>query len=459
MKRMNMILCVTFSMLLIFIPLYWKYHQAVNVAPNDTQLLKLEETIIPGKIYDRNGLLIAEGVDLGGTFSYIDNEIIRESFSNLFSLTLTQTGISPFYLRNVLAPDIYGYRTNRLTIESFFDTQLKGSDVTLTMDMTLNGKIYEILKAGSYSAGVCVYNYKTGEVLAMVSTPSYDLANETTWPLQNGKISTTINDYAGMNRVVQECYPPCSMMKPILYSIILEQRPDLASFTHECIGTTEVNGITITDHYPHGTMDLANAIAQSCNPFAVQIGEVLTAEQFQTGLDAFGFSEGLNSKYLTYYKGNVDMTTTANKVFAMLGQGGTTKMSVLQLTKCYGAFFNQGIMMEPHVTKEGNKQKGTQVVSVETAQAILEGLKLTTVNGTGGHMNMSSYGYVTAGKTGTGDLEGNNTIWSTGGFVDETMPYMVTVCLNGRNSGDTGGDICAPIAKQILELLLEAYKE
>lgn len=455
-KRMNMILCVCVGMLLIFVLLWGKYQKAIGVVPNDTRLLNLEQTIFPGNVFDRDGLLIAKGTDVNGTFSYIEDESIRKSFSNIFGVSLTQTGVSPFYLRKTLAVDLYGYITNRLTVDNLFTTQLKGSDVNLTLDMTLNGRIYKILEGGNYSAGVCVYNYLTGEVLALVSTPSYDLANESTWPLENGKISVSQNDSAGMNRVMQECYPPCSMIKPILYSIILEQMPEMANFCYECSASTEIDGITITDHNPHGTMNLQSAIAQSCNTYAVQIGNMLTAEQFQRGLESYGFYEGLYSDYITYYKGNIDMSTTANKVFAMLGQGGTTKMSILQLTKCYGAFFNNGIMMEPYVTQDVKSQNGEQVISSQTAQLILEGLKLATENGTAGAINLSFMGYTCAGKTGTGDLDGNNTIWCTGGFVDNAMPYIVTVCLTGREIGDTGGDVCAPIVRQVLEMLLES---
>ena len=455
-----MLLMAGLVTLVLFLCLFIKYKTGVEISPSDTQLINLEKTIIPGAIYDRNGLLIAEGTETNGTFTYIEDASIRQSFSNIFGLSLPQTGISPFYLRKILAADLYGYETNRLTLQSFVDTSRKGSDVNLTLDMALNGQIYEILQSSQSSAGACVYNYLTGEVIALVSTPSYDLADETTWPLtENNKIDVTKNNYAGMNRVMQECYPPCSMVKPILYSVILEQMPEAAKFQYECSASTKIHGILITDHSAHGSMNLQSAIAHSCNTYAVQMGNFLTAEEFQTALEAFGFGEGLYSEYLTYYKGTIDMSETVNKVYAMLGQGGKTKMSVLQLTKCYGAFFNRGIMMEPYITKDVQEQIGKQVISENTAQLILEGLKQAAEYGTASHLNLSSYGYTCAGKTGTGDLQDNNTIWCTGGFVDQTMPYIVTVCLTGRDAGDTGGEACSPMVRNILELLIQNGNE
>ena len=176
-----------------------------------------------GAIYDKDGTLLYDGQ----TKTYADSSATRIA-------TLHLVGDENFgtSLRSVLASRLTGY--NFVT-----GTSLGSHDVTLTVDASLNEAAYSALNG--HKGVVAVYNYTTGDVLCLVSSPSYDPNNP----------PSDINDnpnYEGvyLNRFFSATYPPGSVFKLVTTAAAINEKKDLDDFRYTCTGSLEVDGDTIT---------------------------------------------------------------------------------------------------------------------------------------------------------------------------------------------------------------------
>ena len=126
-----------------------------------------------------------------------------------------------------------------------------------------------------------MYNYKTGDILCMVSTPSFDP--------ENPPAASEAQDGIYLNRFLSSAQVPGSIFKTVTLTAALENLPDLKDRTFTCTGETTVGGTVITCPKPHGKMDIASAFANSCNgvfgALAAELGgDTMTKYVEQAGL-------------------------------------------------------------------------------------------------------------------------------------------------------------------------------
>ena len=144
-------------------------------------------------------------------------------------------------------------------------------------------------RAGDQHAGtVAVYNYKTGEILCMVSAPSYD-------PLNVPKNLEENDRYKGayLNRFLSSAFVPGSVFKTVTLTAALENLPDAETRTWNCTGSVQIGDETITCSGVHGEQTLKEAFAHSCNAAFAQIAEELGADT----LRRYTEKAGLTSAY------------------------------------------------------------------------------------------------------------------------------------------------------------------
>ena len=127
-----------------------------------------------GSVYDRNGNTLAS-TDADGRRVYLQDETARRALSQTGGDTagMSGTGVEPYYSATLL--DLSGNLIDRLR-ELFTGSEHKGSSVQITVDAELTAYIASVFPKG-YEGAVCVINYKTGEILAIVSMPEYDPAS------------------------------------------------------------------------------------------------------------------------------------------------------------------------------------------------------------------------------------------------------------------------------------------
>ena len=179
-----------------------------------------------GDITDRDGATLATTVD--GERVYLSDASARRALAATVGDTagMSGTGVEGYYSSQLL--DLSGSLAERLGA-LFSGSARKGNSVKLTVDAQLTAYIASIFPEG-YRGAACVINYKTGEVLAMVSKPDYD-------PYEAG--GEGVEDTAYLNRCLQGLYTPGSVFKIVTLAAALEHDPNVLGQTFVCSGEWE----------------------------------------------------------------------------------------------------------------------------------------------------------------------------------------------------------------------------
>ncbi len=397
--------------------------------------------------------------------------------------------------------------------EEYYDA-MDGNDLTITIDSTIQYFCERILEKGVemfevQDGGFAIaMDPKTGAILAWANSPTYDLNDPwgITDPVLAAYLEAVENDPSASeeayrealgklqnqqwrNKAITDTYEPGSTFKSMVLAAALEEGVVNENDHFYCSGSVERGGYTIrcSKREGHKDQDLAKAVANSCNPAFIAIGERLGAEKFYDYLEDFGLigktgidmqGEADNSKgdlvwSRDYFTGIYGTTSLATASF-----GQRFKVTPIQMITAASAVINGGHLMQPYVVSsvtdaEGNVLRHTeptevrQVVSEETSErcrTILEGV---VDGGTG--KNARVEGYRIGGKTGSSETgEKDHTIVSFLGFAPADDPQVVILLAydnpkpSGPNSNYTaggwyisGGNMAAPMAGELLGNILD----
>ena len=364
-----------------------------------------------------------------------------------------RSGIEAAYeekLRGITSGKIDLVDKNDKVIKELCHKEVKMSpqDITLTIDIDLQQSLYNEYQ-NDKSASVAL-NPKTGEVLALVSTPSYS-NNDFVLGLSTDKWNALNNDVNQplMSRYKQT-YTPGSSMKPITAAIGLETKAidpnkDLGAKDKWQKDSSWGNYYVTTLHGPSPN-NLKNAITYSDNVYfarsALNIGKDNLFKYYKNLKigEKIPFELALNkSQY-------INKNQKANdQLIADSGYGqGQILMNPLQLASIYSAFVNIGSIYQPHIVQEQTKAWIKNVFSKETTKTIKEDLinVIAEENGTGHaiyHDNVTL-----AGKTGTAEIKqsqsdtsGTELGWFTVMTIDEKQPLLITTMV--EDVKDRGG--------------------
>lgn len=335
--------------------------------------------------------------------------------------------------------------------ENYIDPQW-GENIHLTIDTTIQSYCERVLAEGisSYEVrkgGFCiVMNPNTGAILAMASTPNYDLNSprNVTDPvladyLEKVQADPSSNEEAykealqaaqykqWINRTVTDTYEPGSTFKTIVLAAALEEGAVNENSHFYCSGSVQVANWTIrcSKRTGHGDQNLAQAVANSCNPAFIAIGQALGAEKFyqylqdfgiigKTGIDVQGEADNTNLMWShDYFTSPEGITSLATASF-----GQTFRLTPIQLVTAASAVVNGGHLMKPYVVQSFTDQDGNvlqqtqptevrQVISEATSEKVRTILEGVVDGGTGKNARMD--GYRIAGKTGTSEKRDENT--------------------------------------------------
>lgn len=352
--------------------------------------------------------------------------------------------------------------------ENYIDAQ-PGHSIHLTIDPTIQSYCERALAEGisSYEVrkgGFClVMNPKTGALLASACTPGYDLNNPRTVadPILQQYIDAVENDPDAKdeaykealykqwtNRIVTDTYEPGSTFKTIVVAAALEEGVVNANSHFYCTGVKQVANwpIRCSKREGHGDQDLAHAVANSCNPAFIEIGQALGAEKFyqylkdfgiigRTGIDIQGEVDNTNLIWTEeYFTSPEGLTSLATASF-----GQTFRMTPIQLVTAASAAVNGGHLMQPYVVASFTDQQGNvirqtqpteirQVISESTSEKVRDLLFGVVDWGTGKNARMD--GYRIGGKTGTSekrDEKSGDNIVSFLGVAPADDPQVVVL--------------------------------
>lgn len=407
-----------------------------------------------GDVSDRDGLVLAS-TDSEGARTYLENRAARRALAVTVGDTagMSGTGVEGYYSAELL--DISDSLTERLSA-LFNGVQRKGSSIQLTIDAKLTAYIAKQFPEG-YRGAACVTNYRTGEVLAMVSLPDYDPYDV-----------TGAEDTAYLNRCLQGLYTPGSVFKIVTLAAALEHDPSVVNQSFTCSGTWEYEGgsIVCAGKTAHGNVDLKTAFAKSCNVTFGKLAYQLGNERLLETAKKLGFNENFKLGDFAIYNSSfpTEAETVSSLVWSGVGQS-TVLVTPMHMNMITASVANGGQMVKPWlvksivtgtgvVTKTGAPSQYRQVMSSETANLIAKCMYQAVENGTATRAQID--GLTVCGKTGSAETSDDKSVetnsWYTGYIADAAHPYVVSVVVE---QGGAGAKKAAELAAKALKAAVE----
>lgn len=395
--------------------------------------------------------------------------------SGYFSFTFGATGVEAAY-----NDDLAG-RSEALQFRNLGDI-LIGKEHTGTVVLTLRADAQRTARdaLAGRRGSVVALDPRSGAVLAMYSEPSFDptplAAHDQAAVREAWEAYSTDPGRPVLARAWRERYPPGSVFKIVTAATALEQdavEPDTTfpSVRELPLPQTDRALRNFGNSQCGGT--LVESFRRSCNTTFAQIGLDL-GEDLLDGLDAFGVGHDtpldLRPKPATSVGPEVGTFELDQPTFAQAGIGqGDVFVTPLQMVLAAAAIANEGVIMEPHVMGEIRDIDGNVVerhdaaewrraVSAETAATVADMMVQVVAAGTGTRAQIP--GVTVAGKTGTAQTgrpdEAPHTWFVAFAPAEDPTVAVAVIVENGGDVGDeaTGGRVAAPVARQVLEVLL-----
>lgn len=379
-------------------------------------------------------------------------------------------GLEEYYnsVLNGISGREYGYLNDDLNLERTVKAAVDGSSVHSTIDANVQmivekylAKFMEEFKDnykpgnGAENVGCIIQWVNTGEILAMASSPTYDLNNvrdpqallgsmmvekvDTVNGYYEIKKNGTVIDqtvldamseddlYLNLNNLwknycITGTYEPGSVAKPFTVAMALEKGDITPNSTFECSGYMEIGGYKIRCHNgAEGTMTLEKAVAKSCNVTMMKIAQLVGADDFceyqrvfnfglKTNVDLAGEARTASLVYSADQMGPTDLATNSF--------GQNFNVTMIQMITGFSSLINGGYYYEPHLVSKITNASGAtvenieprilkQTVSEETSAYIRQYCNAVVTEGTG--KTARPAGYLIGGKTGTAETIDQNT--------------------------------------------------
>ena len=347
-----------------------------------------------------------------------------------------------------------------------------GSDIHLSIDIKLQEFVYNTLRKkiktiGAKAASAVVMNPKTGEILALVSLPSYNnnifsqLLTQDSYEQLVGNKNKPL-----LNRVIGASYPPGSTFKMITAAAGLESgaiKPDtkIEDTGFIQLGDQVFNNWFWTDHKKkEGYINVVRALARSTDTFFYRLGQMIGEKEIEkyslvfglgskTGIELPSETDGLvpNEEWKLKNKGEVWFPGETLNI--SIGQGDLL-LSPIQVSIMISVFANSGILIAPTVLKADNPNiKKAGFLKKETLKAIQQGLYANTVGDGNVGWLFRNFSPKSAGKTGTSEAGDKGPhAWYTGYAPYPKAKIVVTVMIEHAGHGS---EESAPIVKQIYD--------
>lgn len=365
-----------------------------------------------------------------------------------------------------------------------------GRDVYLTIDVTIQNVVEKnIAKAVKdkqcESASAIAMNPSTGDILSMASYPNYNLNTpfepntkdlKKSWDSLSSEEKSTALNKMWRNNNISDLYEPGSTFKTLVSAIALEENIAETNTKNDfyCKGYEEFSDgtkIRCWSTKAHGHQTLTQALSNSCNPAFMQLGKKIGVDVLYKYFDAFGLFgktgialPGEATKSIFHKQQSVRPVELATMSF-----GQRFEITPLQLITAVSSLANGGKLMTPQiVNKTVNKTTNDvlnmqpsevrQVVSEETANAVIHMMESVVTDGTGNKGAVK--GYTIAGKTGTSEAKasstkkGNTLSYIAVAPSENPQLVLLVVLYNTPTTNSHGGTVAGPIVSNILENVL-----
>jgi peptidoglycan glycosyltransferase len=466
---------------------YWQVAKGEELIdhPRNRRLAMREQRILRGGIYDRSGQPIAQSQmtsvgngrravpsSVGNGRRVVPSGVQQRVYTDPKAVAHLVGYVSERYGRTGLEGKLNRYLSGQSRDDwlvglqdRILNRQRRGNDAFLTIDLKTQRAAAAAL-AGKRGAIVAL-NPQTGEVLALVSQPSYDpnLVDEL-WTTLNKDRSAPL-----FNRATMGLYPPGSTFKVVTLCAALENNVVKSDEAFQCAGSVKIGNYTIHEENgkAHGRVDVARALVVSCNvafsQLAVRVGQV----NFQDAALKFGLGQSvpfdLPVAASSFMNQNSTMTTS---ILAQSGFGqGEIVVTPMQMALIAAAIANNGALMQPYLIKEIRNPEGEklaarqpqplrQIIEAQTAAAVQSMMTRVVREGTTRHV-MSSLGVKVAAKTGTAqNPHGKAHAWYIA-FAPADHP-TIAVAVIVENAG-AGSQAAAPVARDVIAAWVKSMSQ
>lgn len=401
------------------------------------------EFVSAGTIYDRRGRVLAITKD--GKRRYSTDETTRKSTLHAIGDT---KGFIATGAHTVFKPQLIGYDP----INGIYKLKKDGADhnLTLTIDAGLSNVALKAL--GNYKGTVGVMNYKTGEILCMVSTPTFDPEN----PPYDLNLDDT-GKYEGVyiNRFLSGVFTPGSTFKTITAASAIENIPDINDRTFSCNGRYMVSkGSYVKCNGVHGTQNFKKALNNSCNSAFASISVELGNEKLTKTADEMYFNKRIYVDGIPITKSKFDISNAypIDRGWAGIGQY-TTLINPCHMCLIMSAIANGGTAVAPKLIKENKYVKAQDLKMLDSNVASELDMMLRS-NVKDKYSDKRFPNLLMAGKTGTAQVQNNkNHALFVGYSKRQDLPLSVVVIF--QNSGSYGIVQSIPVANEVLQYALQ----
>ena len=428
-KQVMIVFLFCFVALISYIA-YFQTFSAPNIAdqPGNKRIYAVSNEVLRGTIYDRNGnaLTTSERVDaLTQKRTYINGDLYVHALG-YNSPIYGAVGLEANYnkelsnyskLQNNFSSLINDFSMDKL--KAMFETRKEdeekiGNGIVTTLNPEIQKAAYDAL--GNNKGAVVVLNPKTGEVLGMVSKPTYN-PNDLKAAMDAANAGSG-EDSPLINRATAGLYPPGSTFKTVTLTSALENIGGITNRTFDDEGKIVFNNTTSlsnANNAVYGTIDLREAFKVSSNVVFGTLAMELGNDKLKATAEDFGFNNSIEADGFTIE--NSRFPTLESYEAGSIAQTGIGQSSILatpiQMALVSSTIANDGKMMEPTlvnkvIDKDGNVIKNIepkvlkQVMEAKDASIIKDYMKNlvdSKINGSWSYFQ----GTNAAGKTGTAD--------------------------------------------------------
>ncbi|WP_299549903.1 penicillin-binding protein 2 [uncultured Helicobacter sp.] len=356
-----------------------------------------------------------------------------------------------------------------LNKDSTFKERIDGYDIISSIPLKLQKKIERLVDRHTKELGakeilVGIMESKSGKILSLASNARFN-PNE-----------ITRQDYAKLNaNAVEFSYEPGSIIKPIIYAMLLDknlvrqdERIDLEN------GRFKLDKFTITDTHKLKESSAEEVLLYSSNIGMAKIAQRLSPEEYNAGLQAFGFGN-LSGVDLPYERVGVipNARRFRSEVYrATVSYGYGLRTTFIQMLKAYNTIINYGIAYEPYLVEylqdsksiryKLKRQAPIRIISHNTANAVKNTLIRVVTDGTGKTAQVP--GIIIGGKTGTAHIAQSGKYVSKYnssffGFASDKAGNEYTFGISVFEPNETNAYFAArtavPLFREVVELLVK----
>lgn len=382
-----------------------------------------------GKILDRNGVLLA-------AFDADSNEYAADARTRVANYHVTGdfwgrtgTGVLSAFWNEMQSFSIFTGTTHSNT-----------GTLSLAVDSELNRIAFDEMEARR--AAAMVVNYRTGEMLVMISTPGVDPADPDFIP----------GDGAFINRCLSSSFAPGSIFKLVTAAAAIETLPNIFERQFYCEAETKIAGVPITCIAAHYAQTFEQALANSCNIAFANIAVSVGQERLVRYVRDYGFLDRHELNGIPTAAGSFPTEFVGDPELGWAGVGQSTDLvcpfSMLRFVAAVG---NDGVLCEPTLLL-GDEPVRSRFMTESTARTLKGMMNYNVV----AHYGEESFpGLRLCAKTGTAERgDGTSNAWFVGFLDDERHPYAFVVMIEQAGFGIVDA---APIANAILQAAVRKY--